>query len=415
MSERALFRREAVAFQRQHRQWGQVSVLQPVPTGLTTWFLTAAVVLIVCFLYCQGYARKETVTGYLKPASGTAKIFASQRGTIREIHVKDGQQVEQGQPLLTVQTNQVAADDRDVNATMLDTLRSQQASLSRQIDAEARRVKSEQDRLSATGEQLERQIAELNQQIEIQTARIKLSNDFVSAAETLKVRGDIADIELKRRQMALLEQQQSLSSLRQQVAERNSELTQSQASLQQLPTVMAQTVLGLRNQLADTEQRIAEVDARRAYVIRSPTAGQVATLQATVGQAVDPQQLQLEIVPADRNLVAELYVPTRAIGFVREGQSVRILYDAFPYQNFGTYGGRIISISQTILTAPEVGGPVALHEPAYKVTAKLDRPDIEAYGRQIALQPDMLLKADIILERRSLLRWFFGPLLSIRG
>jgi membrane fusion protein len=415
MSERALFRREAVAFQRQHRQWGQVSVLQPVPTGLTTWFLTAAVALIICFLYCQGYARKETVTGYLKPASGTAKIFASQRGTIREIHVKDGQQVEQGQPLLTVQTNQVAADDRDVNATMLDTLRSQQASLSRQIDAEARRVKSEQDRLSATGEQLERQIAELNQQIEIQTARIKLSNDFVSAAETLKVRGDIADIELKRRQMALLEQQQSLSSLRQQVAERNSELTQSQASLQQLPTVMAQTVLGLRNQLADTEQRIAEVDARRAYVIRSPTAGQVATLQATVGQAVDPQQLQLEIVPADRNLVAELYVPTRAIGFVREGQSVRILYDAFPYQNFGTYGGRIISISQTILTAPEVGGPVALHEPAYKVTAKLDRPDIEAYGRQIALQPDMLLKADIILERRSLLRWFFGPLLSIRG
>ena len=91
-----------------------------------------------------------------------------------------------------------------------------------------------------------------------------------------------------------------------------------------------------------------------------------------------------------------------------------ILYDAFPYQNFGTYGGRIVSISQTILTAPEVGGPVATHEPAYKVTAQLDRPDIEAYGRRITLQPDMLLKADIILERRSLLQWLFGPLLSIR-
>ena len=414
MSERALFRREAVAFQQQHRQWGQVSVLQPVPTGLTTCFLAVAVGLIAALLYFGSYARKETVAGYLRPESGTAKIFAGQRGTIQEIHVRGGQQVERGQPLLTIQTNQVAADDKDVNATVLDTLRSQQASLSGQIDAEARRVTSEQDRLSATCQHLERQITELDEQIEIQSARIKLSNDFVDAANTLKVRGHIADIELKRRQLALLEQQQNLSSLRQQLAERKSQLVQSQASLQQLPTVMAQTVLGLRNQLADTEQRIAEVDARRAYVIRSPTSGQVATLQATVGQAVDPQRLQLEIVPADGTLVAELYVPTRAIGFVREGQAVRILYDAFPYQNFGTYGGRIISISQTILTAPEVGGPVALHEPAYKVTAQLDRPDIEAYGRRITLQPDMLLKADIILERRSLLQWLFGPLLSIR-
>jgi membrane fusion protein len=414
MSERALFRREAVAFQQQHRQWGQVSVLQPVPTGLTTCFLAIAVGLIAALLYFGSYARKETVAGYLRPESGTAKIFAGQRGTIREIHVTDGQRVEQGQPLLTIQTSQVAADDKDVNATVLDTLRSQQASLSGQIDAEARRVTSEQDRLSATCRQLERQIAELDEQIEIQSARIKLSNDFVDAANSLKVKGDIADIELKRRQLALLEQQQNLSSLKQQLAERKSQLVQSQASLQQLPTVMALTVLGLRNQLADTEQRIAEVDARRAYVIRSPSTGQVATLLATVGQAVDPQRLQLEIVPADGTLVAELYVPTRAIGFVREGQTVRILYDAFPYQNFGTYGGRIASISQTILTAPEVGGPVALHEPAYKVTARLDRPDIEAYGRRIALQPDMLLKADIILERRSLLQWLFGPLLSIR-
>jgi membrane fusion protein len=177
---------------------------------------------------------------------------------------------------------------------------------------------------------------------------------------------------------------------------------------------MAQTILSLRSQLADTEQRIAEVDARRAYVIRSPTAGRVATLQATLGQAVDPHRLQLEIVPVTADLMAELYLPARAIGFIRNGQPVRILYDAFPYQNFGTYSGRITSISQTMLTAAEAGGPLTLREPAYDVTASLDRGDVEAYGRRIPLQPDMLLKADIILERRSLMRWFFGPLLSLK-
>ena len=413
MSRRQLFRSEAVAFQQHNRQWGQVSVLQPVPTGVTTGFVMAVVGLIAAFLYFGSYARKETVTGYLRPAAGTAKIFAAQRGTIQAIHVKVDQLVEQGQPLLTIQTNQVADDDKDVNATMLVALRAQKASLSRQVDAEAQRAESERERLAASCGHLERQIAELQDQVELQSGRIKLSNDFVEAANTLKVKGDIPDIEVKRRQMALIEQQQSLSALRQQLAERQNQLIQSQALLQQLPTVTAQTVLGLHGQLAEIAQRIAEIDARRAYVIRAPTAGKVATLQATLGQAVDPQRLQLEIVPADSSLVAELYVPARAIGFVRDGQAVRILYDAFPYQKFGTYGGRITGISQTILTAAEAGGPVTLHEPAYKVTAQLDRPDIEAYGRRIGLQPDMLLKADLILERRSLLRWFFGPLLSL--
>jgi membrane fusion protein len=55
-----------------------------------------------------------------------------------------------------------------------------------------------------------------------------------------------------------------------------------------------------------------------------------------------------------------------------------------------------------------------LKEPAYRITASLERSDINAYGKTIPLQADMLLKADIILEKRSLLRWFLDPLLSVR-
>jgi membrane fusion protein len=137
-------------------------------------------------------------------------------------------------------------------------------------------------------------------------------------------------------------------------------------------------------------------------------------LLASVGRRADPQYLQLEIVPADSVLEAELFVPTRAIGFVRPGQEVRILYDAFPYQSFGAYGGRISKISQTILKGSDISAPVTLQEPAYKVTVTLDRPDIDAYGQKKPLQADMLLRADIILGRRSLMSWLIDPLLSAR-
>jgi membrane fusion protein len=224
----------------------------------------------------------------------------------------------------------------------------------------------------------------------------------------------MTDLELKRREQTVLEQKQNLSALRQQTAARRNQLTETRYTLEQLPVVLEDKLQSLRNDLSAVEQRIAEVGGRRAYVIRAPTAGRVATLQAAEGQAADPRHLQLEIVPKDTSLEAELFFPTRAFGFVHAGQEVRILYDAFPYQKFGTYRGKVVKVSQTILTGNDTVGPISLKEPAYRVTAALERPDIDAYGQIIPLQPQMLLKADVILERRSLLSWLLDPLLSAR-
>src|SRR5262249_60255711 len=112
-----LFRPEALQFQQQNRQWGQVAALQPLSTKVLSWFIAAAFALVLLFLFVGQYARKETVTGYLTPISGTAKIFASQQGTIKEIYVKEGQKVEIGQPLLAVDTSRIAANGEDIDST----------------------------------------------------------------------------------------------------------------------------------------------------------------------------------------------------------------------------------------------------------------------------------------------------------
>ena len=137
-------------------------------------------------------------------------------------------------------------------------------------------------------------------------------------------------------------------------------------------------------------------------------------LQIHNGKTVQPQQLQLEIIPEDSPLRAELLVPTRAAGFVRAGQEVRLLYDAFPYQNFGAYNGRIAEVSNTVVTKADATGPIAPDEPVYKAVAVLDQPDVDANGRKVPLQAGMLLQAKIILDRRSLAHWILDPLLNKR-
>jgi membrane fusion protein len=413
-TQHLLFRQEAIDFQQHNRQWGQVALLQPLSTKIITWFIVAAVAIIVSILFLAQYSRKETVIGYLMPTAGTAKIFASQQGTIREIFVKEGQEVEEGQPLLAIGTSQIAANGQDVNVSILSTLGAHRNRLTPQIAAEQERTKSEQARVTASISGLEAEISELQAQIDNQHERIRVSDVLVSNVAGLRARGLVTEPEYRQRELAALDQKQRLNSLNQQIAAKQNQLTETRYSLEQLPTVMEGKIQSLRSELATTEQRIAEVSGRRAYVIRAPAAGRISTLQATVGQFADPRLLQMEIVPNERVLQAELFVPTRAIGFVRTGQHVRILYEAFPYQQFGAYGGRVSKVSQTILTKSDASGPIELKEPAYKVTVALDRPDIDAYGKKIPLQADMLLRADIILEKRSLISWLLDPLLSVR-
>ncbi len=410
--QRALFRQEVVEFQRDHRQWGGVALLQPLSTKVTVWVIATAVVLMVVFLFLAPYARKETVSGYLTPTAGTARIYAPQHGIVSSVHVAEGQEVKEGEPLLNVTTAQVSADGQDVNVTMLDALTRQRDLLTRQVSSEEARTRSEQERLAALIRGLGDEVSHIEAQVGTQRERIQLLQGLVTSAARLNPRGFVSDLDYRRREEALLEQKQNLDVLGQQLAARRNQLTEQRFALAQLPVVAADRMRALQGELSTVEQRIAEVNGRRAYVIRAPISGRVSALQATVGRPADPRQLQLSILPDGSVLQAELFVPTRAAGFVQTGQKVRILYEAFPYQNFGTYGGRIVKVSRTVLTPADISAPVELKEPAYRVGAALDRPDVDAYGDKIPLQPDMLLRADIILDRRTLMNWLLNPLLG---
>ncbi|XIA63427.1 HlyD family efflux transporter periplasmic adaptor subunit [Bradyrhizobium sp. TZ2] len=410
----ALFRQEAIDFVQQRQSWGEVVSLQPISSTILSWSLAGIVVLILCFLSIAQYARKETVTGYLTPTFGTAKIFVPQQGIIKEVQVSEGQDVAEGEPLLTIVTSQITSNGDDVNATVLAVLTQQRDVVERQIAAEERRTASEHDRLTSTIKGIEGETAQLEDQRTIQNERLQLSESFVSTGATLIAKGALPAIELKRREQAALEQRQHLGSLDQQITVRRTQLADARHTLEQLPIVAAERVRVLRGDLSWIEQRIAEVDGRRAYVIKAPTSGRVSALHANIGQVADPRHMQLEIIPLDSTLQAQLFFPTRAFGFVRPGQQVRILYDAFPYQKFGTYRGSVTKVSQTILTSNDATGPITLKEPAYRVTVAPERPDIDAYGLKMPLQPGMLLKADVILEQRSLMRWLLDPVLSAR-
>ncbi len=345
---------------------------------------------------------------------GTAQVFVPQQGTVTAIHVGEGQTVARDDVLLTIDTARLTGDGTDVNEVTLKGLSTQKLLLTNQIDAEERSTRTEKARLSAAISSGEAELTQLSSQIRLQEEQIQLAQDLVNSAAKMRAAGYLSAPELYKRQESLLESKQALSSLKQRYAARQTELRQTRSSLEQLPTEFARRIQPLRSELEEIGQRMTEAAGRSSYAIRAPVAGRIANIQATVGQVADPKRLQLNIMPLESPLQAVLYVPTRAVGFVRVGQKVRLLYEAFPYERFGTYSGRVVSVSKTILTEADVSAPLQIQEPSYKVIVALDRPDIDANGQRIPLQTGMLLRADILLEKRKLVALILDPILKIR-
>jgi membrane fusion protein len=67
-----------------------------------------------------------------------------------------------------------------------------------------------------------------------------------------------------------------------------------------------------------------------------------------------------------------------------------------------------------VLGPTEISIPgLKIDEPVFRVRVTLERENIAAYGEAIPLQPGMLLTADVVFDRRSLIRWLFDPLFAV--
>ncbi|MEM8825815.1 MAG: HlyD family efflux transporter periplasmic adaptor subunit [Pseudomonadota bacterium] len=161
--------------------------------------------------------------------------------------------------------------------------------------------------------------------------------------------------------------------------------------------------------------RTAETERGNVYTLRSPRDGTVTALQATPGTSAAPQLPLVSLRAANDPLVAELLIPTRAAGFIEAGQTVKVLYDAFPYQRFGIHSGTIERVSRSVYSPGQIIGPVQLEEPAYRAIVHIDEQGIDAFGERLPLQAGMILEADVVLNERRFIDVMLEPLLSVTG
>ncbi len=407
----ALFRHEAIEAQ-QTKIWGEITFSLPSRMTVTTCFLVACVAAIGTFLATGTYARRDHVPGFLAARLGVANIVAQRPGTIEAVYVKEGQFVEKGTPLLSVNVEQLRQTGGGIDSEILASLRQQGARLDEQIGLERRRSEMDTKRLTTEIEELAREIDTVEQQRKLQATRTQMAREQAAAMDFLAKRGTGTQNDLKTRQDNLLAAQQAELNFAAALAAKQKELRALRSELAQLPVGTDQRIAQLRASISEIETRIQQTDGERAYLTTAPKSGYVSVLQAWVGKSAEPNIPLMSIVPEGDTLTAELFVPMRAIGFIEPGQTVHLQYASFPYQQFGFAEGTVDTVSRTLIKPDQAVGPLSFGAPAYRVSVSLKRQSIQAYGKEVPLKADMQLEADIIFNRRSLIAWLFEPLLA---
>ena len=404
-----LFRQEALDHHGE-RFWGSSITLRSPALMTLTILLVCLFICAMGFLIKGDYSRKALVVGAIVASKGEVKVRAPVNGTIEKLEAELGERVGKGGALLTIQTVNHISDGMDISEQLLSENELQRKILAQLIEdkrkaypKKLRQLDSEQISLASSIAEQEKSIRNEEQIVLLQQIKVDRLSALSEQKHTSSSNIDLAKMESLGQENALHKSRLSLSGSKRQLEKLDHEKYLIMLEYQQQ---MAE----LKKGLSELRKQNLQLQSERERQVVSPVTGTVSVVYSHQGQEVIAQQSLITISPEDTMLEAQLYVPSRSIGFIEAGQEVILRIEAFPYQKFGMLNAQIKDVSASVLLPEESQAAIDIPEPYFKVNAVLADQFILAFGKQFALRPGMQIRADVVLEKRSLLEWILEPL-----
>ena len=409
------------------------------PTArLAAWLLMAFLVLAIAWAVFGRVDVVASAPGTLIPTGNVKLVQSPGAGVVRAIHVRNGDAVRRGQPLIDLDPTLAGADlaqaQSALAAARLEAARSRalaDALSGRGLNfvapaGTAPDIADTQRRLIAA------QIAEVDAGAaglvqarqtalaDVAAARANLArladtlpilDRQIAAMQRLDSRGyapgqRLLELERQRRSEAG-EQEVALAQIDRGLADARRFAQQSREARE---TALRAALAALAEAEAEALLRAEEVTkAQQTSAFQRLTAPVDGTIQQldvhTVGGVVEPAKPLMIVVPSRGGIEVSVKILNRDIGFVRVGQPVAVKLEAFPFTRYGTVPGYVRSISRDAVQDEELG-------PVYAATILLTRNYIDADGRRTPLSPGLAATADIRTGTRSIISYLLSPLQS---
>ena len=363
---------------------------------------------------------------------------------VKEILVKEGEQVRAGQVLMRMDT---ALSDSDLKALTAD-FQNKRIAL-RRIDAQltgahfTRRAGEPAElftqvfaQYSANRQAYENALAQ--ERATLDKARYDLRGaeavqkkllqvlphyrEQEAAYEKLARDGFAGRLMYTDKQRERIEKEQDLRAQEAVIASARSTIEQEEKKIGQISADYRRQLqterVDVASQAEKAEQEVAKQEHRHEYLeLRAPQDGVVKDLAThTIGTVTSPGTILMTLVPRDEILRAEVWVKNDDIGFVRETQPARVKLAAFTFQKYGMLDGEVAHVSADSADQNSSAGPGGQAQPkggatplAYRTLVNLKSQFLEADGQKYSLAPGMQVSAEIHLGTRTVLEYLLSP------
>ena len=361
-------------------------------------------------------------------------------GIVKEVLVREGDEVNEGQSLIRLDSAVARANHESVRQRYLG-LRAMQGRLQAEQTG-AGSIAFHPDLQAAATDPLIRQQMQNQEQLFL-TRRSLLRSDLQSIEESIQGQEGLLQaysgmLENRRNQLRLINEE--LTNLRGLVKEgyapRNRQMemerlaAESSTAIADLQgnTVRARRAIGelrqralsrqqeyrkeVETQLADVSREVlsdneklhAVTDDLARTEIKAPASGQVVGLAVqTVGGVVQPGQKLMDIVPKDAPLLLEARVAPHLIDRVHADLPVDVRFSSFAHSPQLVVDGKVVSISGDLLTEPQTN--ISYYLARVQVTPE----GLKHLGKR-QLQPGMPVEVIFKTGERSMLTYLLHPL-----
>jgi len=419
------------------------------PTApLAGWMLRLLLAFVAGVFIWAVFGRLDIVAvadGKLVPVSYLKIVQPAEQGIVKEILVREGQVVSEGQVLIRMDSVMTQAD-----VTTIETEYHNKRLALKRIDAQLAGVPLLRDKADPPGlyAQLEAQYRANVQAYENALAQerslLQKAQHDLSAAQATKakleqvlphyVEQEKAFDKLARDGYAgrLMATDKARERIEKEQDLRTQEFTirSNQSLIEQSERKIAQITADYRRQLQTERVEIAgQFDKAKQELtknehrfdlleLRAPQSGMVKDLAThTVGTVASPGTILMTLVPQNEDMLAEVWVSNQDVGFVRPGQDVKIKLTAFTFQKYGMLEGKVRQVSADATEAPSpntrsdalTGRDRPMGPLTYRASVTLKTQSLTADGEKYALAPGMQVAAEINLGTRTVLEYVLSP------
>jgi HlyD family secretion protein len=394
-------------------------------SSLLVWTAIGTVGALGIWAVTAPLSETIAVQGKLEPGTSTKRIDAPVPGVVETVLVKEGQQVRKGDPLVRFDlrdpSSKLAAaesnrqrlvkENQIMGATLGDAAATAQLTPNQRLQ-----LRSQAKELSTRQDAARQELAKAQVRLAGKQSNLATLNNIISRYASLEKQGAVSELQL-------LETRQRIQDTTSQIAEEEREIARLRSVLMNTGALTDST---LRQKMEENLRLTTDLDSQITLarqqiqygLLNAPVDGVVFDIQVSPGSVVAQgtgtsagtgSKPLLKIVPFDA-LQARVFIPNRAVGFVRPGLRADLSIDAFRASDFGYIPARVERVGSDALTPEEQSRQLGENASGlfYPAILRLDRQSVQLNRKQVQLQAGMSLPADIKLRERRFINILTG-------